>query len=795
MASMDTSTRDTLPGAQVALALQHADRRTATGQWLTRPLGPTLYSAQTQPVQPLARACMLVDFDHAAFADDTEQTFQAVIPADQLDIVGALTVVVNAPSIANQTATRVDKRGVRGGVSSIAATLAPAGGEITAFSTWQAHTATPGNEDTWFAIGRTYNIVFDNLSGQPDNALISGSGFAGTLTRVAIGVAESAFTVNITNGGSLYTNGDVVTFRLGGKHINDFRVQVTLAANALGNSYDGTAVSFAIDAPPAGGLQATASGARVPADVAAVAAGFDITVDNPGYGYASAPAVSITGGGFGEAVAGTATLTSNSTGENLRYIVPGAPSGRRQAAIAATDTAIADPAANAAIGTAILVESDVDRTYGNVAKAVAGLTFPAGATDANYHNALDGAGVRDLAAYYTPYAPALLFTDVRLTLSNNLLAACSGEHILHDAAVFARQGKRPHRSLHATADTGVAKRWSAQPNLQWHVPLPLFTREVQSMFPACAVRGQTLKLVCKTRRWTDVVCNGTGGAFAAQAAGASSIAVSGATATTVKLEPAAAAASAFLASTFAATTTAGSAVAAADFTLQLLVEGYLVAEDARAAMQATPMIIPFVQHRTMDDYVAPVASAAVPVTVDVPWVLPTTAVHCAGRLKSSELLHRWDDFSGAGDPLSATAAHPLGVARRPLFTACQLLGNRHKHMTLESAQGQRGALQARLHGARVPADGFGVWSAYLCAGNPYSLQHSSYTDPGQMDKFQLRLHPDPAVFADNSAVLGNNGGKDGGPTVAGGQQVLLRVWGEGRNFLIVRDNTCRVAFQ
>jgi hypothetical protein len=779
MASFDLSTMDTVPGALMAVATQE-NRRTDGMQWLTEPLGPSRFHSQTAPVQAMAAATMLLEFESKqAFTDDGTQVFERRLPTDQLDLIGRLTAVVGVPSIANQTSTAVTKTGVDGGVASI--TFPPLTNGIDAFDS--------------LAIGAGF-LVADFPNGETRDMVLvaatvaTGSGFAGTITRTSAVEDVSSFSITITASGTGYTEGDAVDITWDGGNPAVNRLTATLSA---ATDYDGTAVTISLTAP-ASGATATATATRVPADAAATAVGFDITITNPGYGYTSAPTVTFTGGGFTGAITGTATLTSATTGENLRYIVPGASAGAYQTAFPASDS---DAGTATNVGTAVLVESDVDKTYGNVAKAISGLDFAAAAADSNYHNSLDGAGCQDIAAYFTPYAGAMLFEEVKLVVNGyQYLDGCIGEQILQDGLVYAAPARQPGRKAHFSRDPRLLKRWSSEPHLKWYVTFPLLTQNLRSLYPAAAARTCPVKLVCKTRRWTDLICNGTGGTFAGLE-NSHQITVSGQVASTVKIAPAStAAASAFLAPTNPATTSAGTAVAYGDFSMQLLVEGFVVGAETRAALQTQATVIPFVQHgyQKAAEPVDPIVTASKEVVVDIETAMPVAALHWAGRLKSSELQHKWADFSAPGDPLTATDEFPLGVPRPP-FVKCQVTANGHKELSLPRPADHFLEPQQQAHGKCV-VPGLHFFSHHFCAESPVAIQHSSYLDAGTLQKFQVAVQPDPRLFADNTAVRGLNGKKAGsGISVTGGQQVTFRYWWHGRNFLLLRNGAAQVLFR
>jgi hypothetical protein len=786
MASFNLLTMDTMSGAQVVLDGQR-DRMTDGAQWLTQPLGLTKFGGQTSPVQSLAEVSMLLEMSQEGkFQDDGAQTFERHLPVDQLDLIGDLTAVIHVPSIANQTSTAVTHEGVDGGVATI--TLSTLTGGIDAFDSLAIQA---GFLVADFPNGETRAIELYEPS------ILSGSGFSGTIERTSATEDVSSFTISITEPGAGYDEGDAITFTwAGGDRLTD-RMSANISA-AAATAYDGSAVTVTV-AAPSSGTTATATTTRVPEAAFLTAAGFDIAITTPGFGYTSAPDVTFSGGGFGNDLTGSSTLTSAATGENLRYIVPGSASGQFQTAFPASAS---NPTTVTNVGSAILVESDIQQAYANVAKAISGLDFGATATDGSYYNGLDGAGCQDVAAYFTPYAPAMLFEEIKLVVNGyQYVDGCCGEQILQEGLVYTRKPHQPGREAHWSADKRLLKRWSSQPGLKWYVTLPLLTANLKSAYPAAAARSTPLKLVCKLRRWTDLVCNGTGGRFASLES-SHEITVSGQVATTVKLEPQAAAVSSFLARTSPADTSAGTAIAYSDFSMQLLVRGWFVSDVARAALQTQPVVVPFVQHfyQSAMEPVDPVVNANVDVVVDVNTAMPVAALHWAGRLKSSELQHQWADFSAPGDPAAATASGPTsrGVLRSP-FLKCQVRANKRKELSaMEPAAYFLEPQQQQQHGLCVAPPHVKIHSLHLCAETPTGIQHSSYVDAGTLDTLQLVLRVDPSLFADNSGARGLNGKKSGtgdngqAVTVTGGQQLTVRYWGHGRNFLIFKNQTVQV---
>jgi hypothetical protein len=782
MASVDLTNASTVTGANLSLDVQ-TRIPTLERQWLTQPMAASPLQTQTSPVQAFARTTAIMDCNYTEFRYHGKQQLECKLPVGEMDMIGAITAIVNVPSIANQTGTAVTKKGVDAGVATITIPDMTDGVDVI-----DSQAINAGFLVADFPNGETRTLSLETPTGVPARAVATGTGFSATITRTSAVEDISSFTVNIVSSGTGYTEGDLIAFTWDGGDIDTDSIYGTLSA---ATTYDGTAITIVVDAAPAAGKTATATAARVPADVVSTASGFDVTITDPGYGYTSAPAVTVTGGGFTGSVAGTTTLTAAATGENLRYIVPGAASGRDQATFSASDS---DATVATNVGTAVLVESDIVASYENVVKSISGLTFPS-AVDSNYYNALDG-GMQDpdVAAYFTPYAPCMLFEEASIYSGSTFLDGVVGEQILKKNTVYTSALTNPARLLHASMDKRELKRWSAQPGLQWYVKLPLFTADLASPYLCAAARTVPLRLVLKTRPWSSIVCNGSGGRFASLEQ-SHSITVSAGTVQTVKLEPLSGAVSTVLARTSPASTSAGTVLTYSDFSVQVMVEGYLLDDRTRASVQTRQVVLPFVQHLFQKhDESAITGASRKTVAVDLPFGLPVTAVHWAGRLKSSELQHRWADFGIPNDPVQATRVDPKG-APKPPFKTCEVVGNLKTSLSLKRPASYFLEPQ-QVHYGRNNLTNLNFYSYHFCAGNPDDLQHSSYVDSGCLDQFRIMVEPDPEVFADNSGVLGNNGKSTASsPTVTDGEEITFRYWADARNFLIFQNGAMKPGFR
>jgi hypothetical protein len=558
----------------------------------------------------------------------------------------------------------------------------------------------------------------------------------------------------------------------------------SLAFGGDATGYNGTTFNISIAAPDtAGGVTATATAARVPAGAVATAAGVDFTITNPGWGYTSAPTVTPSGTGATSMADSTttATITSTTTGENYRYVVPSKPSGQQQAALSATDSN-SGTATN--LGTALLVESDVSKVHGIVAKSIAGLTFPS-AVDGVYHNSIDG-GVQDIAPYFMPYCAHMMIEEATLSAGALEIARTDGFCLLNKTQVYTPEGQQLRQQAHAAADPQVLKAWSVQADNRWYVDLDFFPQE--KPFPLAAAAKTALHLKVKTKAWPSMIINGSGGGFVGQC----EITTSGTVVKTVTVAPATDTAASYLSSTAPATTALGTAVAKTDFSLLLLASGYLVSEAAKTAMQTAYHRIPVTRHFVTNS-VAPLTDASVKQRIKLNVRLPVKAVHWVGYLESNRLRNDLSNFAGPGDPVTATAAHPQGLVPRPLFDKCQLFVN-NKPVTLLAGADHFVHQAQKDHGLRRPDRPLHIWSHHFCVGSPYDFQHDAYLDATETKYFELRVNPDPAIFADNTAVLGLNGSTSGTPTVAGGQQLHVRIWCECQDYIVVENGTVRLAY-
>jgi hypothetical protein len=550
----------------------------------------------------------------------------------------------------------------------------------------------------------------------------------------------------------------------------------SLAFTGDASNFDGGAVTATIDAPDvAGGVNATVAVTQVPADVVATAAGVNLAVDNPGWGYTAA-AVTLAGVGADsmDSATATAAVTAESSGENYRYVVPSKASGGAASALVATDS---DAGTDANLGTAFLLESDVSKVHGIVAKAVTGLTF-ASPVDSNYHNSIDG-GVQDIAPYYTPFCPAMMFDEIVVKTSQGLeLFRYKPHGIVAFDQLYTPEGLQLGRLAHASRDVQQLKAWSARPDNRWFLRLPCF--DERRPFPLHAAPQTQLLVQATTRPFSELVINGSGGAFA----GKCSITASGTAMKTVTVSPAAAAVS-LLGAAAPAATALGTAVAPTDFSLRLLVDGYLVDQDAATEMLTGGHFIPITQQVSIPAPL-PLTSAAPNQPILIKTRLPIKALHWTGVLESNRLRNDHANFAAPGDPFTATAEQPQGAVPRAIFAKSQLWAN-GKPLTLKSGPEIFVGREQALHAARRPDPPLHVYSHHFCVGSPYDFQYDAYLGGTSIQFLELRLDPDPSLFADNSAVLGLDGTSSG--TVAGGQTVHVEVWADCQNFIVVRGGT------
>jgi hypothetical protein len=261
---------------------------------------------------------------------------------------------------------------------------------------------------------------------------------------------------------------------------------------------------------------------------------------------------------------------------------------------------------------------------------------------------------------------------------------------------------------------------------------------------------------------------------------------------TVTVAPANTTSTSFLSSTAPATTTAGTAVVAGDFSLRLLVDGTIVSDSAVAEMQTSVHKIPITQMVSLPAP-DPLTSAAVAQKIPLQALrLPVKAVHWAGVLESNRLRNDHANFAGLGDPATATQRWPQGTTARGIFAKSQLFAN-NVPLTLKGGPDLFISREQAQHALRKPGRRMQVYSHHFCAGSPFAAQHNTYLDASQVQYLELRVDPDPALFADNSAVRGLDGTVDG--TVAGGQKINLHVWAECVNWIIVQGGVASLAVQ
>jgi hypothetical protein len=551
-----------------------------------------------------------------------------------------------------------------------------------------------------------------------------------------------------------------------------------------GSGYDGTAITWTPGAAPSTGLTFAVSETSVPADVVSTIAGFDITITEPGYGYSSAPALTATDGGMsGDPPTFTTTLTSDALGENYRYIVPSLASGRQQAALSSSNSTSLTPFTN--LGSAILVESDVVRTNSTVTKSITGITYPS-TVDSIYHNSIDG-GVQDIAAYFMPYCAYMMVDSAELSTDGRQLCYADGYTLLNKHERYSPQGGRHGRSAHASSDVQQLKQWSLDPDSLWYVDLDFFPSK--RPFPLAAAAKTALRLTVKTKPWKKMVINGSGGAFIKQC----EITTSGTVVKTVKVEPANTSSVSILSSTQPANTALGTAVAAADFSMVLLMQGYLVSDDALVEMQTRPHRIPITRH-VVTDTISAVTADTENQVAKIFTRLPIKALHWTGTLESNVKRNDLANFHGPGDPVTATLGSPQGAVVRPVFDKCQLFAN-NKAVTIKAGAEYFVHKQQIDHCRRLPDSGpLHIWSHHFCLGSPYDFQFDGYLDTTDVKYFELRFDPDPALFADNTAVLGLDGSASGG-SVDGGQTINIRIWAECIDFLVVSNGTVGLQFQ
>lgn len=554
----------------------------------------------------------------------------------------------------------------------------------------------------------------------------------------------------------------------------------SIAIDTHGTDYDGSAATVTLAAAPSGGVTATATATGVPADVISTAAGINVAIDNPGFGYSSAPAVTFAGGGHTVQPTATATLTAEGTGQNYRFVVPSKSSGGQASALVATNS---DAGTSTNLGTAILLESDVSKVHGIVAKAIAGLTYPA-AVDSNYHNSIDG-GVQDIAPYYMPFCPSMMFEEIVVKTTQNLeLFAFQPHDLVSFEQLYTPEGLQLGRYAHSSRDVQTLKAWSAQPNNLWFLRLPCF--DVRRPFPIHACPNTQLMVQAKTRPYTELIVNATGGDFTK-----CTITASGTTMKTVAIAPATTATS-LLGSTAPADTALGTAVASTDFSLRLLVDGIVVDDDAAAEMLTVQHKIPITQivHVPTPN---PIVNAKPNQKIAIRSRMPIKSVHWTGVLESNVLRNDYSNFAAPGDPLTATAEFPQGTVPRAIFSKCQLFAN-GRPLTLKSGPDVFLGREQKNHCLRRPPNPpLHVYSHHFCTGSPYDFQHDAYLGATDVKFLELRVDPDASIFTDNSAVLGLDGTASG--TVAGGQKIHQAVWLTVQNFAIVSGGTVSLAFQ
>ena len=567
--------------------------------------------------------------------------------------------------------------------------------------------------------------------------------------------------------------------------VNRFGVSGGVASITVtdnGSGYDGTtANTYTLASAPSGGVDFTVSDTAVPQGVIATVAGYDIEITEPGYGYTSAPSMTYnTGSMSGDPPTFTTTLTSTTTGENYRYVIPSKTSGQKQAALTSTNSN-SGTATN--LGTAILVESDVVRTHQTISKAITGVTYPS-SVDSIYHNSIDG-GVQDIAAYFQPYCPYMLIESAELKAGHEMIGYTDGYCLMNQNVFHVPEGQSLKQRAHASFDVQQLKQWSLQANNLWYVDLEFWPKETP--FPLAALTKTALSLTVKTKAWPTYIVNGSGGNFVGQC----SITASGTAMKTVSVSPATDSAISFLSSTAPATTSLGTAVSKSDFSMILLMHGYMVGDAARIKMQTSYHRIPTSMHYVTDK-IDPLTNATKKQPIKINTRLPVKSLHWVGYLESNRLRNDLSNFAGPGDPVTATVEYPQGFVQRPVFTKCQVFAN-NKPVTLYAGADYFIDHKQKYHALRKPERPVHIWSHYFCKGSPYQFQHNAYMDASELQYFELRVDPDPALFADNSAVLGLNGSTSGTPTVAGGQRLHVRVWAVCQNFIIIENGTARLA--
>ena len=374
-----------------------------------------------------------------------------------------------------------------------------------------------------------------------------------------------------------------------------------------------------------------------------------------------------------------------------------------------------------------------------------------------------GGDPRDLAAYYRPFAPALLVDSVTLLCGSQCLDTLTASALVIYHDVFVPQHQQSVRNMNAERDINILKKWALQPQ-QWRMLLPFnMCTSYAKALSLVSICLHNLKLNVKFNSAIVAVGNGFGGTLFTDSMTVTSTAGGAAPTSNAVVRTCSASASG-LDTCITPWTTNGNALASGDplstassnlfkgtsISCSVLVE-YVFCGKAEREQEVNlndRMVV--IEHQTLQNVVVAGTGS---VSTQLTFSHPIAALFCTAVSSTNLQQNDRQNYDGMTDPLCFHRQSPRD-SLVSLIRSFQIKFNSAERTPLTDVSFYREIQNSNVV-KNVP--GTDILAYYFGLASPYDPQQSGSANFARLDRVDAALVPQPCYVKDNSNVGGLNG--------------------------------------
>jgi hypothetical protein len=406
-----------------------------------------------------------------------------------------------------------------------------------------------------------------------------------------------------------------------------------------------------------------------------------------------------------------------------------------------------------------------------------------------------GQNPQDVAPYFCDMAAIAFITSYQTKLGQNELDTIYTENFVVYHELYVPKSKRADKALNHHPNPQVLKA-RAMRSQTWYVQVPNFwsSGSYLKAYPAASCQLTKMYINIETKSLYQVIVNGCGSTFNTASKGSySSVTISTAEASfdTISVASLDTKISGFALTDTASTPLTNGYIDQTHFSMDVLMEWVLLPDDERTAMVGVQDTMLITQHSRTE--MAQITAGGSQLTQDIEQMHPVAAFHILGRLHSKLYQNKLCDYSGLGNPLTATNDEPDGVCKLPWI---KQLGMKFNNSMRFPSQGPDYYLQVEnaLHAEQVPdfEHGMEIYSMHFCLGSPYAPQASGSCNPARIEYKKILFTPSAAPFADNTPYNGLNG--DGTSINSGKEKIDAWLLDIHYNVAVIKNNMIGVLY-